>query len=308
MKRYKIISALNIEDIIVGFELIDIATGIKQSMAKESIEKLLISKAISVEGLELDNNLKLIWKSDSNNIELIENKRLGIFYTKEELQDAISRIDKYKTRKQYNEMIDWLNSEEPKKGMILALYGLRRTGKTVLLIQIAKYFMSKGDKVEYLEIQPGMQDIDLSIQVHNKVQNGCSVLIIDEITLSESLLSNNWLPDRYAVSGIKVIVAGTQSLAIKEASTYSWYDRVKIINTTFISIKEFTRIYNIDNILDYIKFGGVLSNSRLIDNNDSLEYINSSIIDNIKHTLEVNLDRNSMAGLQRELEKIHLIQ
>jgi len=58
--------------------------------------------------------------------------------------------------------------------------------------------------------------------------------------------------------GMHIVLSGTDSLGFWLASGNELYDRVRMIHTTFIPYREYSRLLGIDSIDEYIRCGGVL--------------------------------------------------
>lgn len=285
MTNYIISGILTYKNSDRGLRLIDISNNSSTDMTFDEIKRKIESKAILINGVCIeDNELKI------ENIQNIRKYNVDtpndIFYTGEKLLKLISPSERFEKRKQFNLVKDWVQKEsEP---VIGALYGLRRTGKTVLLHQICNYFMHKGYKVAYAEINKDTSTKYLLNQLRDLVDSGYTLIAIDEITYIDSFINwGNILSDTYAQLGVKILISGTQSLMIKMAESTILFDRIEIFNTTYISYKEYNRLFNGCTVLDYIRNGGILTASRIIQRGSFDNYIDTAIVDNISHTLEV---------------------
>lgn len=192
-------------------------------------------------------------------------------------------------------------------GKLMSLYGLRRTGKSTLILQeivrlgdydhTALFICSPADAdkvddfLDYIEDHPEKRYI-----------------FADEVTFFQDFLSTaNILSDRYALAGQKIILAGTDSLAFKIASMGILYDRTHLLHTTYVPYPEFHALFKKD-LDEYIEYGGTLTDGHQVYNQQDrlaglITYTNTAIADNIEHTLR-NWDggRHSM-HLQRILDK-----
>ena len=187
----------------------------------------------------------------------------------------------------YKQLQDFIYTSK-KEGRILALYGIRRTGKTVLLNQLADELEKKNIPYKYYIVRNKTTFDKLDDLLYDDKEKGIKYVFIDEITLISDFISwSATLADFYANSGMKIIIAGTDSLSISLASLNRLYDRVTMLNISYVSYGEFNRLLGLS-LDDYIKYGGTLTNSPYKDNNAKQNYINSAIIDNILHSLENN--------------------
>lgn len=213
-----------------------------------------------------------------------------IWKTKVEYGSALSGYiafgNKYSKRDCFRQLQEFIASETTAK--ICALFGLRRTGKTVLLYQLMAILDT--DTTAYIKLSRRDDMLDLDHDLMQLMHLGFKTVLIDEITYAKDFASDsNLLADHYAIHGMKIIVAGTDSLGFLLAAKHALYDRIILVHTTYISFNEHTRLLHSD--LDtYVQLGGtLLSEGEVPFNNiaDSTEYMNSAIVRNIQHAFEV---------------------
>lgn len=171
----------------------------------------------------------------------------------------------------------------PNNRKAYCLYGLRRTGKTVMSLQEIR---NLGDYDGTLYISCDEND---SIHDIKKVVGEipkCKAVFIDEATKAEDFIDTSaFLGDNYAARGIKVVLSGTDSLGFLLAKSNELYDRVEFLHTTCIPFKEYNHLLG-KGINDYITYGGTLTDNTFYNKDQSDEYTNSAIVENIVHTLE----------------------
>ncbi|MCR4839124.1 MAG: AAA family ATPase [Eubacterium sp.] len=218
-----------------------------------------------------------------------------IAFTGAELRNFLSKrsAEQLKKRFLYPVVQTYLeHDEEPK---ILCLYGLRRTGKTIMMAQ-AIIDINDYDNCIYLFCEKG----DTMRDVHSYLRNAPQKYVfIDEATrISNFINTSSVLSDIYAFSGKRVVVAGTESLGFMIAKNDQLYNRMTLLHTTFIPYKEFH--YLLGKSLDeYIMYGGMLSLEGDIYNQEVYsgqekrksnepyeEYLDGAIVHNVMHTLE----------------------
>lgn len=208
-----------------------------------------------------------------------------------ELPSLVKEVVNYKQRDVFNAIKDYIYGDY--SGKVLILYGLRRTGKTTLIHQvISKMRADEINKTAFIQIT--RQDTFANFNKDLKLlqANGYKYVFVDEVTFMADFIEGAaLLSDIYATSGMKIILSGTDSLGFWITKSNELYDRSIFLHTTFIPYGEFSRVLNIDGIDNYIKYGGTMSVSgyhyNVFDNKESTdEYIDSSIAQNIQHSLK----------------------
>ena len=179
-------------------------------------------------------------------------------------------------------------------GKVLILYGLRRTGKTTLMFQsINDLSLKEFAKATYIKCNNGNTIYQLFEDLKYLTEQGFKYIFINEVTLLEDFISlSSTISDIYGLKA-KIVLSGTDSLGFSIASHHELYDRYKMIHTTYISFKEFCLTLGIKSIDKYIEYGGTMSMEG-IDYNKVVnyggyranEYVDSSIIHNIVHSLK----------------------
>lgn len=203
-------------------------------------------------------------------------------YTGKNLEDFIkdSNINAYDTRNSYGMLMKYIHGDNDRR--IMALFGLRRTGKTIMMLQSMRYLPKDKTILLRVETADGMEDIHLIL----RERPNCKYIFIDEATkLHNFVNTSSVLADHYAMMGKKVIIAGTDSLGIALANQDELYDRCNIIHTTYIPFSEYHRLLH-RGLDDYIRYGGTLTAETFYNSEKSDEYINTSIVNNISHGLE----------------------
>jgi hypothetical protein len=186
-------------------------------------------------------------------------------------------------------------------GRVCLLYGLRRTGKTTLLFQ-AINDLSEEDcmRAAYIKIRTTDTMADLNADLDTLWKQGYQYVFLDEVTLLEDFIdSASLFSDIYAMMGMKIVLSGTDSLGFWLTLTQELYDRAYTIHTTFIPFREYSRLLGINEIDEYIRYGGTLLPGELaFDDPDALafdaafrddettrRYIDTAICGNIQHSL-----------------------
>lgn len=186
-------------------------------------------------------------------------------------------------------------------GRVCLLYGLRRTGKTTLLFQAIRD-LSPEEQRHAVYIKARKTDVikDMYADLKTLWENGYRYVFLDEVTLmSDFIDSASIFSDIYAMMGMKIVLSGTDSLGFWLSLTQELYDRAYTIHTTFIPFREYSRLLDIHDIDEYIRYGGTLKAGELaFDDPDALafdaafrddettrRYIDTAVCNNIQHSL-----------------------
>ena len=215
----------------------------------------------------------------------------------------ISAEDYPEKRDCYPKLYKYITEHNPDyNGKICALYGLRRTGKTVMMNQcISELPPEEKEKSVYILCKETCDMLEMEQVLDELYEKGKRLFFIDEVTLIEDLqVYGNVFSDYYRTMGAKIVIAGTDSFGIYMAKTDILYDRTILIHTSQIPYAEFKRICKKD--LDtYIEYGGTLTNTTYKNNQNANEYLNTAIVENILHGLEGREEKRKHATVLTEL-------
>lgn len=260
-------------------------------------------------------------KSDTNSIkyrhfcEILENYNEEVsFNTNVVLGDDLSLltdgVNKYKKRYCFDYLMNYIKNDY--RGKVCILYGLRRTGKTTLLFQLLRSINFK--KAAYIKVNEDNNMADLLRDLDVLKNKGIEVVLIDEITLMEDFIgSAATLSDIYTNLNMKIVLTGTDSLGFAFSDRDELFDRNIMIHTSYISFKEFSELLGVDDIDEYIEFGGTLKHENMDfndpdydkdevafrDDESTRKYIDSAISRNIQRSLKNNRFGNSFAHLKQ---------
>ena len=198
------------------------------------------------------------------------------------------------------------------------LYGLRRTGKTVLLKQWLQHLpYEEQKKAAYISIDTEcMADVKHDLRVLR--ENGYKYIAIDEITECEDFIDRCApLSNDFASSGMKIFITGTDSLSLLFAINNKLFDRATIFHTTYVSFYEWCRLTKQNTLDDYIHWGGLLYLQPTIgeikygasihfDMNEIDKYFNSAISKNIQNSILRFEDGRNAGLLEPLLEDISM--
>lgn len=191
----------------------------------------------------------------------------------------------YQKRDCYEKLWKYLSNNEHR---LMALYGLRRTGKTVMMQQAVRE-LDDYEHTCWITCEHGD-----SMQILKKALNqnpDCRNVFIDEITYLDNFIdASSILANKYTEEeGRKIVMTGTDSLGFLFSSCHELFDRVVLLHTTYIPFPEYARLKQKNDMDIYIEYGGTLTDGRLFYNrneDNTFIYTNSAIVENIQHSLE----------------------
>lgn len=215
------------------------------------------------------------------------------------LAKIVKKTKNLKKRDAYEKITKYIYGNDYTR--VCAIYGLRRTGKTTMLFQ-AIADMSDEDFAKTAYIKARITDrMDMVIRDLDRLHKaGFVYVFIDEVTLMEDFIDSAALfSDIYTQMGMKIVLSGTDSLGFWFARDNELYDRVRMVHTTFISYREYSRLLEIDSIDEYIRYGGTLrmgetdfddddltaEDASFRDDESTRRYIDTAICKNIQHSL-----------------------
>ena len=212
----------------------------------------------------------------------------------------VKKVNGLEKRDIFRQIIKYLYGKDYTR--VCAVYGLRRTGKTTMLFQaIADMSDEDFERCAYIKVRTTDQ-MDMVIHDLEKLnKEGFVYVFIDEVTLMKDFIDSAALfSDIYAQMGMKIVLSGTDSLGFWFAEGNELYDRVRMVHTTFIPYREYSRLLGIDSIDEYIRYGGTLRageidfddeelrvrDASFRDDETTRKYIDTAICQNIQHSLE----------------------
>ncbi len=217
----------------------------------------------------------------------------------DDLRKMVKTVKGLKKRDCFGRIEKFLHGTD--RTRVCALYGLKRTGKTTLLLQtIAEMSEEEFSKCFYAKMNTENTMAQITRDLEKMFDNGYRYAFIDEITLMKDFIDSAALfSDIYSMMGMKIVLSGKDSLGFWLARDNELYDRVRMIHTTFIPFREYSRLLGIDNIDEYIRYGGLLSQGELdFENEDVIaddasfrddestrKYVDTAISRNIQHSL-----------------------
>lgn len=237
-----------------------------------------------------------------------------------DLKDFSAQTNVFQKRNCYKQIQKYLYSETLDK--VCLVYGLRRTGKTTMIRQCLQD-MNDTDFNRSVYIKATVNDTMASMNKDLKQlrELGIKFVFIDEVTLiSDFIDSAAILSDIYSAMGMKIVLSGTDSLGFWLAIHEELYDRAVMVHTTYISFAEHSRLLGINDIDEYVRYGGTLKagiwdfdnkevnadDASFKDNESTRIYIDTAICSNIQHSLKCYQDGNHFRNLYELYEKKEL--
>ena len=230
----------------------------------------------------------------------------------DDLRALVQPVQKLRKRDCFKRLHKYMSGDFA--GKVCLLYGLRRTGKTTLLLQAVNELRDdQFAKTVYIKATTDNTMADLNQDLKQLREAGYRYIFIDEVTLIEDFIdSAAVLSDIYAAMGMKVVLSGTDSLGFWFTLRGELYDRAITIHTTFIPFREFSRLLRINDMDEYIRYGGTLKAGEIaFDDDDAHEpdasfrddestrrYIDTAICQNIQHSLKCCRDGAYFRHLQ----------
>lgn len=224
---------------------------------------------------------------------------VDLIFGKSKLFKYIEPVAHLNKRFCFDTIKEFLDSKIGSTRNILALFGLRRTGKTVMIQQAVKHLIENrvsSEKIACLTLKDNKID-EIKLRDYISVLYDVfdiDYLFIDELTYAVGGLSFlSSLSDFYTTK--KTILSGTNSLGFVPLLRHTLFYRAIRVNTTYISYKEFSDLYPSAKLLDYIKAGGILG----VDKNYLKSHANiDSYIDASNEYLISSVVRNLFSGLE----------
>ena len=218
----------------------------------------------------------------------------------------------FKKRHAFADIIRYLQGNA--EGKVMALFGIRRVGKTTLMQQaIMSLPIMDFGKTAFIRIQSKDTMAGLDKDLKYLLSQGFEYVFIDEVTLLEDFTkSASMLSDIYGFQ-MKIVLSGTDSLGFLFAKHDELYDRVTLVHLTRIPFAEWSEVLGIDSIDQYIEMGGTMVREG-VDYNQQIvtggsrknEYVDTAIAHNIEHSLALYEDGSHFCSLFPLYEKHEL--
>ncbi len=277
---------------------------ISSEEAAKTAEKIKLRRKLSRELKALEN----IAPQNEAAVNITHDFKMPVV-TGNNLRESVSEVRRWKKRDCFKKLAKYLSSH--KQDRVCIIYGLRRTGKTTMQRQaIADMSDAEFKKCAYIKARTSdtMADINHDLKLLSSL--GYKYIFIDEVTLLRDFVDSAALfSDVFAAQGMKIVLSGTDSLGFWFAANEELYDRATMIHTTWISFKEHSSLLGVNDIDEYIRYGGTLrvgetnfgdiidDEASFRDDESSRKYIDTAIARNIGHSLSCYKEGGHLRGL-----------
>ena len=235
-----------------------------------------------------------IARSDGSAIEQLE---FGEFVFGDELGGVCADFLAMERRDAYFQVEEYVNRTDTVR-IIGLVYGMRSTGKTVILKQLSgrNEFLKESAYLTLAYDEYSIDDVYSWMKDLRKI--GVKYFYIDEITWADGFIDRAMkLADMFAsISTVRIVLSGTDSLAFTLAKQSSLHGRYLEFNTTRMSYPEYYRLTKGD-ILKYAHAGGVFWKEQNFPPSETEleDYLISSVVRNLRDTI-INSSRKVMVG------------
>jgi len=240
--------------------------------------------------------------------------------TGRELSDWADFVSGWDARDVFPDIMKFLRW--PADGKILIVFGIRRTGKTTMLQQAVRALTREEfARAAYVKAKVGDTLETMDDRLSSLHERGFRYVFIDEATLIEDFIDGASLfSDVYAQMGMKIVLSGTDSLGFSMSIDQELFDRAYMLHTSFIPFREYSRLLKINDIDEYISYGGLLRrgeknlddplanepDASFRDVESTRRYIDTAIARNIQHSLACCRDGRYFGTLRELYEKNEL--
>lgn len=290
---YKLIAKILNGDELVKYEVLDMKTNRKKILSIEQVQGLAMAGSLqdvvfhertqTLKGVNGNDLRRLARKQES--IGKTSTVRKNCFEGSSLIRLVEQNTSDYRERYLVADLMTFLNNKT--NGKICALYGLRRTGKTIMMFHAIKHLLAdRHDDIAYITLTEQDSLSALYQLIDDLVEKEIHYLFLDEITAVNGFIQScALLADKYARFGIHIVIAGTDSFVLELAKRDNLYDRMCTLHTAYIGYAEYEYLNPQTDLLDYIRFGGVLPADIFYNEEKSKDYINTAISGNIIHSL-----------------------
>lgn len=322
--RYKILSRIENKGRLYGFQCVDTNSKIL-NLAKIDIDKLIESNSIDINknkrGYYFKDNRRSISrlpvvslygiKAEINKKETID-LSTGKIWTGDRLRKYTDDLVYSKEVSKIDTVKDFLDISRDTRSQVLCITGMKRTGKSVMMVQSIKALIKHGisDK-EIILIQyddEAIYEDEMERLAKLLVNSDYKYIFIDEITmLSRFTTKVKSITDNVATQNKKVVLSGSDTLVFILARWQTLVGRYVECSMTMTSYKDWVNIlsknkglYLADkqkNVRDYIE-DCTLNRYGLYKSNEAMyDYIMDSMAENILRSFKKNIDSGRVKNI-----------
>lgn len=187
-------------------------------------------------------------------------------------------IKRFKERKEIHELENYIKNEES-ISKIKIISGLRRSGKTTLLIQTCLKVIEQNPIL--IQAQKGDSVLDI-LKILDKYSG--EYIFIDEITEVEDIYNLNLIFDKFSMQGKKIVISGTYSVIFNILLSRVLYDRATILTLEPLDVISYKEILGDIEINKYLKNNGLFSDF----------YGNENLINSLSENILKSLEKSEI--------------
>lgn len=182
-----------------------------------------------------------------------------------------------------------LNYLEGSTERILAIGGLRGTGKTVGILQA-----TEGMDTCYILAQKGESETGKDyIRLLQEVPNKC--VVIDEYSWIKEREELDYYLLTAVQNGKRIVITGTESITMDFLNYGPLNHRVSVLHTTMFTYEEYCRLYGLQPdkqvCVEYLMNGGLFKDYALINAETTRAYIEEAIVSNLADYLDGRISK-----------------
>lgn len=172
---------------------------------------------------------------------------------------------------------------------VLAVGGLRGTGKTTGIIQAAR-----GMDCCYILALKNDTDISGQDYINFIKKTDRKIIIIDEYSWINDRRDLDYYLATAVYKGKRVVITGTESISLDFLNYSTLNHRVSMLHTTMFTYDEYLRVFkkehNKSSCYEYLKSGGLFKDHILKTFDDMKDYVEEAVVYNLANYLKNEID------------------
>ena len=192
--------------------------------------------------------------------------------------DLLVNVSGMFPRKRINYDLLWSYLHDDTILDVLILYGLRNTGKTIMISQVIAA-MSDEERANTAFINVNEENVidDLIHDLNILRDQDYRFIFIDEVTKMEDFINNSAVLTNIYAWGMKIVLSGTDSLSLNFAYKDDMFERSIMLHTNYMSFSEWSYISGSNDVDEYLKNAGMLATtSTVIKGREELSVANGN--------------------------------